>query len=76
MTYCLQSGERCPYCGSCNISKHGVRITLDGKKPRYRCKECRKTFYSLNERRRLLSKKLKRERKMQRMMAKYGINLK
>lgn len=30
----------CPTCGSLNIQKHGMRVTKEGIKQRYRCNEC------------------------------------
>ncbi len=35
---------KCPYCGSFHIVKDGVRKNKNGKRQRYKCKECGKRF--------------------------------
>jgi transposase-like protein len=37
--------RKCPHCGSHNIGKNGFRMTLAGKKQRYQCMNCGRTFY-------------------------------
>jgi len=36
---------KCPSCGKTNISKLGIFIQKSGKKQRYRCKDCGRTFF-------------------------------
>jgi len=40
---------QCPKCGSDETRKRGFEITTKGKKQRYQCKTCGKTFYPLKE---------------------------
>jgi len=35
----------CPECGAKNPHRMGIVSTRQGKKPRFKCKECGKTFY-------------------------------
>jgi len=35
----------CPECKSIKIKKAGIVVTRKGKKQRYQCKDCAKTFY-------------------------------
>ena len=37
--------KHCPYCEGKRITKAGLRPTVKGKKQRYKCQECGKTFY-------------------------------
>jgi transposase-like protein len=42
--------RKCPNCGSSKIRKFGFVITLKkGKKQRFQCYDCGKTFYSKGE---------------------------
>ena len=40
----VHENPNCPHCGS-KTQKSGIIGTLEGKKQRYRCIECGKTFY-------------------------------
>jgi len=41
---------RCDRCGSDDIVKHGIKGTVGkGKRQRYQCKSCYKTFYAKEE---------------------------
>jgi predicted Zn finger-like uncharacterized protein len=37
---------KCPECGSTKIVRFGSIPTRSGKKQRYRCQECGRTFYA------------------------------
>lgn len=63
--------EKCPKCGSLYVKKNGFRITLKGRKRRYKCGECRRTFYSKKERSRLFA--AKRKRKLRQKQLEYRI---
>jgi len=41
----LLKNPKCPHCSS-KSQKSGKIATLQGKKQRYRCNECGKTFYT------------------------------
>lgn len=39
----------CPECNSEKISKSGFKVTRTGRKQRYQCQNCGKTFYEQKE---------------------------
>ena len=40
----IQESSRCPFCGSYEIVKNGVRYNRSGKKQTYKCKDCERRF--------------------------------
>jgi transposase-like protein len=45
-----QKPEQCPYCKSDRVVKIGFRRTVkNGKRQRYQCQECAKSFYAGDE---------------------------
>jgi len=37
--------EICPYCKEEHVVKIGMKVTTSGKRQRYQCMECGRTFY-------------------------------
>ena len=40
---------KCPFCEGEHITKAGMRVTVKGRKQRYQCMTCGKTFYKEEE---------------------------
>ena len=39
----------CPECGSTHVVRAGLKITRQGKKQRWQCANCGRTFYEIKE---------------------------
>lgn len=45
---CMECIMKCPECNSTTVVRIGFIVTKSGKKQRYKCNKCGRTFYAAN----------------------------